>query len=393
MSIGPKQYLGARGRTALASAALLLAACNSLLGLDTYNKVACVEDCGASDAGSPSGGAVADGGHHTGIAGGSDSGRGGQSSGGAGALGGASQSGGSGGSGTPLGGSGILPVEAGAAGMGDGGPTGPCPGGPVPPNNWLEHWDGHSEALTLRDFNDCVAIYVDGAMAGVDTAWLSAFLDQAWQYNLKTYGALGSERLYVVLHQGTHLGGQASAEYETTHDGRNVIDAGAAAWKNGDYDLISATLSALVERTAVAGKHGAPVSGQWGAAGFAQIYEYDLLLGLGLNDAASKASDKFEPIAQTTPVPNCYWFSDFYLPVYRDHGKTKLLTQFFALLQQYYPAGSGTMPPMNWGQYIHFMSGAAGAELKTQATYAFGWNNTWEAQLSQAKTDFPAISY
>ena len=70
-----------------------------------------------------------------------------------------------------------------------------------------------------------------------------------------------------------------------------------------------------------------------------------------------------------------------------------MLTQFFALLQKYYPAGNSTMPPMNWGQYIHFMSGGAGVELKTQATYAFGWNNTWEAQLAQAKIDFPAIKY
>jgi hypothetical protein len=257
----------------------------------------------------------------------------------------------------------------------------------------LEHWEGHNHALTLRDFNDCVAVYVDASMSAVDTAWLSTFLDQAWQYNLATYGALGDERLYVVLHQGQYLGAHASASHETTHDGHNVIDVGVSSWKSGDYDAISAALSAIVERTAVAGKHGAPAAAQWHEAGFAQIYEYDLLLGLGMTAEAEAARDDFEPIAQVYPVPNSYWFSDYYFPVYRDHGKTKLLVEFFALLSKHYPESGGSMPAMNWGQYIHFVSGAAGADVKEQATYAFGWNNSWEQQLQQAKTDFPAVTY
>jgi hypothetical protein len=234
---------------------------------------------------------------------------------------------------------------------------------------------------------------VDAAMTGVDTAWLSVFLDEAWQYPIKTYGALGNERLYVVLHQGKYLGGHASAAYETTHDGHNVIDAGANSWKAGDYDLVSALLSALVERTAVSGKRGAPAHAQWGDAGFAQIYEYDLLLGLGMSSQASDVWDEFEPIAQVYPAPDSYWFSDYTFPVYRDHGKTRDLVQFFGLLEKYYGAVGQVMPPMNWGEYIHFASGAAGASVKDQATYAFGWNDTWEAQLQKAKTDYPAITY
>jgi hypothetical protein len=263
----------------------------------------------------------------------------------------------------------------------------------VPTKDWLEHWEGHNQALTLRDFNDCVAIYVDAAMSGIDTAWLSVFLDNAWQYNLKTYGSLGSERLYVVLHQGKYLGGHASASYETTHDGHNVIDIGQSSWKSGDYDQVSAQLSGIVERTAVPGKRGAPAHAQWGNAGFAQIYEYDLLLGLGMSAAADTAWHDFEPIAQVYPVANSYWFSDFYSPVYKAHGKTKLLQQFFALLGQYYGASGQIMPPMNWGEYIHFMSGAAAADVKEQATYAFGWTDEWQSQLAKAKTDYPAIKY
>ncbi|HVY30302.1 MAG TPA: hypothetical protein VHB79_27280 [Polyangiaceae bacterium] len=392
-ALGFSPRFGARARSALACGALALAACNSLLDLDSLKKVDCTDSCD-SVAGSGVGAEPSTGGDSA-ILGGSGAtsnpGAGGSHSGsaGTGSPGGASmtQAGSS-----PSGGSGILPTEGGAAG-GDTGPMGPCPGGPVPPKDWLEHWEGHNQALTLRDFNDCVAIYVDAAMSGVDTAWLSVFLDQAWQYNLKTYGSLGSERVYVVLHQGKYLGGHASAWYETTHDGHNVIDVGQDSWKSGDYDQLSATLSALVERTAVSGKRGAPAHAQWGDAGFAQIYEYDLLLGLGMATEADKAWHDFEPIAQVYPAANSYWFSDFYSPVYKDHGKTKQLTQFFALLTQYYGAPGQIMPPMNWGEYIHFMSGAAGADVTEQATYAFGWDDTWQAQLDQAKTDYPAIKY
>jgi hypothetical protein len=379
-------------RGGLACAALLVGGCNSLLELDAFKKVDCTQGCGA-DAGNGVGASVAAGGNGSSAqAGTSDAGSGASqaSIGGAGTQGGSSAT--EAGTG-PKGGSGILPTEGGAGGSGETGPAGPCPGGPLPAQAWLEHWEGHDQTLALRDFNDCVAIYVDAAMAGVDTAWLSVFLDKAWQYNIKTYGSLGNERLYVVLHQGKYLGGHASAAYETTHDGHNVIDAGANSWQAGDYDLVSAVLSALVERTAVSGKRGAPAHAQWGDAGFAQIYEYDLLLGLGMASEASEAWDAFEPIAQVYPAPDSYWFSDYTFPVYRDHGKTRDLVQFFALLQKYYGAAGQVMPPMNWGEYIHFASGAAGASVKDQATYAFGWNDTWEAQLQKAKTDYPAITY
>jgi hypothetical protein len=48
---------------------------------------------------------------------------------------------------------------------------------------------------------------------------------------------------------------------------------------------------------------------------------------------------------------------------------------------------------MNWGEYIHFMSGAAGTDLKPLATTAFGWSDVREAQYQEAKKDFPAVTY
>jgi hypothetical protein len=48
---------------------------------------------------------------------------------------------------------------------------------------------------------------------------------------------------------------------------------------------------------------------------------------------------------------------------------------------------------MNWGEYIHFTSGAAGADLSTQAARAFGWPREWNGQLERARDQFPGIRY
>lgn len=44
---------------------------------------------------------------------------------------------------------------------------------------------------------------------------------------------------------------------------------------------------------------------------------------------------------------------------------------------------------MNWGEFIHFWSGAAGVSLKPLATTAFGWTTDFETQFNQARIDFP----
>lgn len=48
---------------------------------------------------------------------------------------------------------------------------------------------------------------------------------------------------------------------------------------------------------------------------------------------------------------------------------------------------------MNWGEFIHFSNGAARANMKSQATKAFGWTNDMEQQFQKARKDFPKIKY
>lgn len=386
-------------RRASASGALValgcvaLGACSSLIELDELTKVECVDDCGAaagatSAGGSGSGGSAA--GSSNGKTGGTSSGVAGSSPGAGGSVLG---TGGSGGVSSGLAGSSSSAGEANAAGAGGEGHLGPCPGGPEPPPTWKEHWFEHDQDLTLDQYDDCIAVYVDPDMTHADASWLSAFVSQAWLYSLQNYGTLGPDRLFVVLHQGRLAGGHASAFFDPSHDSRNVIDGGAASWVPGGYDLPAHLLSFVVETTAAHSKHGSPGSAQWHDDGFAQIFKYDLYRGLGMTAEAEAAYDEFLPTHFTYPVPNSYWFADWYYPIWRDHGGTQTLVEFFGLLEQYFPATSQVMGDMNWGEYVHFMSGAAGVDLQEQANYAFGWNAQWEQELEQARLDFPSLSY
>jgi hypothetical protein len=75
-------------------------------------------------------------------------------------------------------------------------------------------------------------------------------------------------------------------------------------------------------------------------------------------------------------------------------------------LAQYFPKetvnnGQGNIVrfsrSMNYGEFIHFWSGATGIDLKPLALSAFGsldeQGNNWTTQLNTAKTAFPNVSY
>jgi hypothetical protein len=49
---------------------------------------------------------------------------------------------------------------------------------------------------------------------------------------------------------------------------------------------------------------------------------------------------------------------------------------------------------MNWGEYVHFSSGAATAGMSGQAAArAIGWPREWADQLEHAREQFPGITY
>lgn len=269
-----------------------------------------------------------------------------------------------------------------------------CPGGPEPPAMWKEHWYEHSEQLTRVYYDDCIALYFDPDMPQGPKDWLVPFLDASWAYSLATYGKVGGDRLFVVVHQDKFHGGHSAVYGEEDHDFRNVIDMGSDDWVAGDYDLPAHLMGFIVEFAGAHTKLGSPKFEHYGNEGFPLIYKYDLYVALGLNETADAALNYFNTLSNDEPYAGTFWFRDWFYPLWRDHGHAKIFADYENLLQKYYPVdGDNWMPTANYGQYFHFMSGAAGQDLEPLARNAFQWHPDFDEEISSAKQDFSAITY
>jgi hypothetical protein len=267
--------------------------------------------------------------------------------------------------------------------------------GDVPPSTWQEHWETeHTELLTRTYFDDDVAVYVDKDVTG--QAWTYEYVARLWRYTKKTYGKFSNERLYVVLHQGKLGGGHAVTTFDAAHDYRNVIDVGLDGWSETDNearDVLSHEIAHIVEDSA-GGAYLSPAFGLWLDSKWAEIFQYDAYLGAGLTADAERWYTAMTALRTDKPRDGTAWFKDWFYPLWRDHGKSDVLAAYFAKVSTNFPQyNSKYSRDMNWGEFVHFWSGAAGTDLKPLATKAFGWPDEWQTQLQQAKQDFPGVTY
>lgn len=265
---------------------------------------------------------------------------------------------------------------------------------PAPPATWQEHWFEHNQLLSLGSYNDTVALYFDKDVNRAGTEWILPFATNVWQYTTKTYGSFGKDRLYMIFHQGKYGGGHPSTYLDASHDFRNVSDVGPGPWDQhpGVYSISTHEVSHIVE-LATNGVHGSPAFGLWGDSKWAEFYQYDLYVALGLTTDAQSAYNDFMGKSDSFPRDGTHWFRDWFYPLWRDHGHAQVMVNYFKLLSQYYPHPGNNYPGMNWGEYIHFMSGAAKTNLQPMASKAFGWPSDWQAQFTKARSDFPGITY
>ena len=72
------------------------------------------------------------------------------------------------------------------------------------------------------------------------------------------------------------------------------------------------------------------------------------------------------------------------------------MAKYFQLLADRFPRKDNCTEydrDLNFGEFVHFMSGAAGTNLKDQATRAFGWPAERQVEFDKAQKDFPNIGY
>ena len=271
---------------------------------------------------------------------------------------------------------------------------------PAPPRTWKEHWFEHEQEVRLVASDGEVAVYYDDKMPEDErTAWIFPFMSRAWRYTKATYGAFGPpDRLFALFHQGRYGGGHPSTYFDPSHDRRNVTDCGTDAWNQADVDLPSHEIGHIVEG-ANNGVHESPAFAIWRDSKWIELYQYDLYLGLGMPKDAERVFAKFAAQADDFPRPGTHWFRDFFYPAYRDHGRTRLMATFFRLLAKHYPQGpdeAGGLKytrEMNWGEFLHFLSAAAGRDLRPLARRAFGFPAEWDDQFRRARAEFPALTY
>ena len=268
-----------------------------------------------------------------------------------------------------------------------------------PPETWQEHWFDHRQLLQLYYSDDDCAIYLDRDVRRDEARWLPGYIGAVWRYSKATYGeAFGPDpRIYAIFHAGRHGGGHAGYYVSPVHDHHNVSDCGLGGWRESDPlapELPTHEIGHTVE-SANNGRHGSPAYEVWGDSKWAEFFIYDVYTALGMDDHAKRVHRQFTGNRDDFPRRGTRWFRDWFYPLWRDCGQAAVMDRFFKHLAAHFPCEQdGTYTRrMNWGEYIHFTSGAAGADLSAQAARAFGWPREWAGQLERARDQFPGIRY
>jgi hypothetical protein len=265
------------------------------------------------------------------------------------------------------------------------------------PTTWVEHWHDHTDTLNRVYVDSDVAIYFAPGFSSSAT-WLYDYVGDLWRYTKSNYGSavFSNPRLFAVFHPSTGNAGHPATVYDASHDYRNVIDQHLSNPVSTDATartIIAHELSHVVE-FAASGVEGSPAFPIWQDSKWAEIFIYDAYVGTGMTADAARVYADFTATRDSFPQANTAWFRDWFYPIWRDYGQGDVLAAYFALLREHFHQHNGKFPSsLNWGEFVHFWSGAAGTNLKPLATTAFGWSTTWEQQFLKAQADFPGVTY
>lgn len=273
----------------------------------------------------------------------------------------------------------------------------PVPLHGAPPLTWKEHWFEHNQLVKRVYYDDHVAVYYDDDV-NRSLTWPFKTMSDVWRYVKKTYGQFGdSSRLYVILHEGKYGGGHPRGYFDPSHDFRNTLDCGLTDWSTPTGERIGIPVHEIGHIVTFASHNtkGSPSDALWGDSKFMEIFNYDVYRNIGMDDEAEKLLVQMETQVDNFPRPGSQWFKNWFYPIYERHGNAAVLNKYFAVLADNFTKDGDNrfVRDLNWGEFIHFWSGAAGTNLKTQATLAFGWPAEWDQQFKQAQKDFPNVKY
>lgn len=289
---------------------------------------------------------------------------------------------------------------------------------PTPPASLVDSSYGKPPTRMTRAFyNNDIRVY--NAPGSTLSTEFNQYLVDAWRYINRTYGGFTPDPRLLVLNHDTTPGEEAGAAtivtrfvFQDFKPSNGILLGSSWDWKNPtriNYDVITHELAHVVE---IASKNtgDSPAGGPnlWGDGPWPEIFVYDVYRGLGKTAWAEawKREMLTNPNGGFELAPDGkdqhYPFRDWFYPIYSRYGGPKVLNGFFEELAQCFVTepyedeyGKARLYTrgLNWGEFVHFWSGAAGANLKAQATEAFGWNAKAEAEFKKAQRDFACAQY
>lgn len=265
------------------------------------------------------------------------------------------------------------------------------------PMVWAETWHAHDQVMTKIAENEDVATYYDPDV-NKSVTWLHQFMTDVWRYAKTVYARPEKDtRLYAMFHQNKFGGGCIQCYFDSDANYKNITDCGTSSWegKSGwNIDAPAHEVGHIVEGSSN-GYHNSPAFSIWKDSKWCEIFVYDVYKALGMTSEATRLYNTYTANTDNYPVAGTYWFRDWFYPIYSKYGEAKTLAKFFTLLVKHFNKTGPTelRNDMNYGEFVHFWSGAAGVNLKDQAAKAFGWTSATDTQFKQAQKDFPNVVY
>ncbi|MGC4088400.1 MAG: fibronectin type III domain-containing protein [Polyangiaceae bacterium] len=282
----------------------------------------------------------------------------------------------------------------------------------TPPTSWVETgWYNHTRTLSRRDLDTDITLYVDQYVSPASSAdWLRPILNQAFIYAKSAYGGFGDPMLYVVANQDNvaadvndYYGGGGVVCLQDSPNYKNIIHVTSGDWTDQtstwNIDAFTHELGHVVETT-TNGVFGSPSYHAWGDSKWAEIFQYDIYLHSTLVPSGYAAAFYNEHLTSTDDWGN-FWFRDFLYPLYMgnfgnpatDKKGAAVYSKYYQLLAQYLPKRISHMfaGEISVGEFLHFMSGAAGVSLESYARTAFKWTPELELQFANAQIMYPEV--
>lgn len=301
----------------------------------------------------------------------------------------------------------------------------------TPTDEWPETWPNfnfdygyHTGNLVKVYSNDDIAIFVNPedvnaegvSMVDLDLSWMYEPYTKMWVAIRETYKneygeyLVSDPKLYIVPHYHYEGGGLGRLYHYRDSEQlfRNIVHVSVGKdsgwrWEQNPgnsgtgflYDCMSHECGHIIEGVG-SGYKNSPFYPVWLDSKWAEIFQYDIF---GKMDPVHQAAWHKEYMilgahTEKSPAPGSEWYINWLYPTYRDFGGDKLFQRFFALLGEHYFKRDGELQGSgNLGEYIHFMSGAAGVDVTSYAKNAFGWCDEWAMQLIEARNRYPGVTY